>query len=123
MSKLLMSIKPQYVTEILCGRKLYEFRKSRCKHPVTSVLIYATAPIQKVVAEVEITDIWEDSPSVLWSKTFHAAGISKEKFDRYFENRSYAVAYCLGAKTIFNPTLNISDLGLTHPPQSYCYIE
>ena len=122
MSKLLMSIKPKYVDSILAGTKKYEFRKVKCKQDISSILIYETAPIKKIVAEVEILDIWSGTPAALWQKTFHAAGINKEEYTRYFKNCTSAVAYCLGEPKIFDPPLPLSFFVLSRPPQSYCYV-
>ena len=55
MYKLLMSINPVHVNNILAGTKRFEYRKTKCKEPRESILIYSTSPIRKVVAEVEVT--------------------------------------------------------------------
>ena len=57
MCKLLMSINPEHVENILAGKKKYEFRKKKCKEQIDSIVIYSTAPVMKVVAEVEVKDI------------------------------------------------------------------
>ena len=51
MCKLLMSINPEHVNNILSGAKRFEFRKTRCKEDIDSIIIYSTSPIMKVVAE------------------------------------------------------------------------
>ena len=54
MCKILISINPEYVNEILSGRKKYEYRKVKAKKDnVDKMIIYATAPVMKVVAEIE----------------------------------------------------------------------
>lgn len=123
MSKLLISIKPKYVEEILLGHKKFEFRKTKCNRPVSSMFIYSTAPVKAIIAEVEILDIWIDTPAALWEKTSYAAGINKEEYDRYFNHCTHAVAYCLGRKKFFNPGLPLAAFGLSRPPQSYCYVD
>ena len=55
MCKLLMSINPEHVDNILAGTKKFEFRKSKCKEKIDSIIIYSTSPIMRVVAEVEAT--------------------------------------------------------------------
>jgi predicted transcriptional regulator len=44
-----MSIHPQYADAILRGDKTVEFRKRGFSHPVSHVLIYATAPRKLVL--------------------------------------------------------------------------
>ena len=66
MCKILISINPEYVNEILSGRKKYEYRKVKAKKDnVDKMIIYATAPVMKVVAEIEILKILEESPDLI----------------------------------------------------------
>ncbi len=60
MCQMLLSINPEYVASILQGKKIYEYRKFRCRDDVDKIIIYATAPQKQVVAEAEIADIIED---------------------------------------------------------------
>ena len=56
MCQMLLSINPEHVKNILSGKKLFEFRKVRCKSDVDRIVIYATAPHKMVVAEAEIEE-------------------------------------------------------------------
>ena len=40
----ILSIKPQFVEEIIAGRKGYEFRKKGFKRNVNTVFVYASSP-------------------------------------------------------------------------------
>ena len=56
--KVLLSIKPEFVEEIIEGRKKFEYRKSIfTRTDVSSVVVYATKPFGKVVGEFEIGSI------------------------------------------------------------------
>lgn len=57
MCKLLMSINPEHVDNILAGTKKFEFRKNKCKEEIDSIIIYSTSPIMRVVAEVEVKEL------------------------------------------------------------------
>ena len=122
MRKLLMSINPEHVENILAGKKKFEFRKTKCKEQIDYIVIYATAPVMKVVAEVEVTDIIKDTPQKVWEKTSNAAGIDKEFFDCYYSGRETAVAYVLGRVTQLDSPRQLSDYGVRTAPQSYVYI-
>lgn len=122
MCKLLMSINPEHVVNILAGTKRFEFRKTKCKERIDAILIYSTYPIMKVVAEVEVTDIIEGTPQVIWKKTASAAGIDKKFFDRYYSGRNTAVAYALGNVIKYESPRQLSDYGIKAAPQSYVYI-
>lgn len=122
MCKLLMSINPEHVENILAGKKKFEFRKTKCKEQIDSIVIYSTAPVMKIVAEVEVKGIIEDTPQAVWKRTADAAGIDKSFFDRYYSGRDTAVAYVLGCVTQFDSPRNLTDYGVKAAPQSYVYI-
>lgn len=122
MSKLLMSINPEHVSNILAGIKRFEYRKIKCKEPVDAIVIYSTSPVMQVVAEVEVTDIIEGTPQNVWKRTASAAGIDKSFFDAYYYGRSTAVAYALGHITVYQYPRSLSDYGVKFAPQSFIYI-
>ena len=124
MCKILISIKPEYVNEILSGRKKYEYRKVKAKKDnVDKMIIYATAPIMKVVAEIEILKVLEDSPDLIWENTKEYSGINKSFYDKYYENRNIAIAYQLGKVKKYNKPKELSDFGISYSPQSFIYID
>jgi len=54
---------------------------------VTSVIVYSTMPVGKVVGEFTIETVLMDKPQTLWRKTSEYSGISKTFFDEYFVGR------------------------------------
>ena len=80
MSKVLISIKPEYVNRILNGTKKYEYRRMLAKKNVSSLIIYSTWPVMEIVGEVEVIGTIEMAPSSLWEKTKKEAGISRKKY-------------------------------------------
>lgn len=122
MSKMLLSINPEHVANILNGSKKYEYRKVRCKSEISKIVIYSTFPIMRIVGEVEVLDIIVDDPESVWKITSNASGISKHFFDDYFRNKSNAVAYKLGEVIIYNNPIQLEDLGISSAPQSFMYI-
>lgn len=123
MCKILLSIHPQHVANILNGSKKYEYRKTRCKEEVGEIVIYETSPTMKVVGEVEVIEIIEDSPMNVWEKTSSRSGINKKFFDRYYQNRPRAVAYKLGKVMRYDRALELEELGVHYPPQSFIYLK
>ena len=122
MCKLLMSINPEHVDNILAGTKKFEFRKNKCKKDIDGIVIYSTAPVGKIVAEVEVTGIIEGTPHNVWQRTSYAAGIGKDYFDEYYSGRENAVAYVLGHIKKYRRPMQLSDYGIKTAPQSYIYI-
>lgn len=64
--KVLLSIKPEFVNEIMSGRKKFEYRKKVFKRKdITTIVVYATKPLGKVVGEFEVDEIIEDTLDIL----------------------------------------------------------
>ena len=75
--KILLSVKPEYTDRILDGSKRYEYRRKLAAIPISSILLYATEPVGKVVGEVEVIGTVSASPTKLWEQTKKFAGITR----------------------------------------------
>lgn len=123
--RILLSIKPIFVNEIMAGTKLYEFRKQLFKHTeIRTIVVYASSPVCKIVGEIEIEDILEDRPDVIWEKTKCRSGVSSSFFFDYFKDKEIAYAIKIARFTKYAIPLSLEDLkkGMK-PPQSFCYID
>ena len=120
--KILISINPEHVQNIIKGIKKYEYRKIAAKQDISSIIIYETTPIKRIVAEAEIIDVLELPPEQLWKQTKDASGISKEFFDKYFRNREIAYAYKLGEIKVYEKPKLLIDYGIKAAPQSFVYL-
>ena len=121
--KVLLSIKPEFVEKIFAGTKKYEFRKSLViRSDVKIVVIYASAPIKRVVGEFEIDDILSDDVNTIWERTKMHSGISREFYNTYFKNRKTANAIQIGHLIRYEETRPLSDYNINQAPQSFCYI-
>ena len=92
--KIILSIKPIYARKILSGEKRYELRKTIFKNAnVDKVIIYASAPISKLIGEFEIDKILHEDVEELWEITKSASGVKKDFFEEYFlnKNKGYAI--------------------------------
>lgn len=123
MKALLLSIRPEYVEQILKGTKKFEYRKRLAKEDVDVIYIYSTAPKMKVVASVEVIDRVSGSPTALWESTKKLAGISRAKYREYFRGCKTAYAYKLGSVQIFDTAKELSDFGISAAPQSFAYVD
>ena len=135
--KIMLAIKPEYVEKIFDGLKRYEYRKIIPNHPISQIVIYETAPVSKVVGKVDVDEIISQRPDTLYRETERWAGISKEKYDKYFGitdelREEYfqgnpcwgsAYAYSLNHPVIFSRPSSIEEYGLKGAPQSYVYLE
>jgi predicted transcriptional regulator len=120
--KVVLSIKPQFANKIFDGTKKFEFRKAIFKNQnVTSVLVYASSPVQKVIGEFEIGEIFNFDLKTLWDKTKEHSGITEDYFYEYFENREHGFAIQIKNQVRFTkPKCLREDYDLT-PPQSFAY--
>lgn len=122
MCKILLSINPEYVDQILNKTKLYEFRKVKCKRNIDNIVIYATSPISRVVAEVKVEEILEGMPENIWNITRDFSGITHEFFLKYYKNREKAIAYKLGEIKKYSTPKSLNEFGVKTAPQSFIYL-
>jgi predicted transcriptional regulator len=122
MCKILLSINPEHVDNILSGKKMYEFRKIQCKEKVDKIVIYSTFPVMKVVGEADVEDIIVDEPESVWNITSEYSGITKIFFDKYYKNKDKAVAYKLSNVIKYEQPKSLSNYGIKCAPQSFVYI-
>lgn len=122
MSKVLFSIRPIYADKILSGEKRFEFRTVRCQRFVDRMIIYASAPVFRIVGEIAIRRIIQAPPNIMWVETQYGAGISKADFDAYFLDRTIAVAYQLEVPARYSSPVSLSSVGIERPPQSFQYL-
>lgn len=120
--KILISINPEHVKNIINGIKKYEYRKIAAKQDISSIIIYETTPVKRIVAEAEIIDVLMYSPEELWKLTKEESGISKAFFDEYFEGKEIAYAYKLGKIKVYDEPKTLLEYGIKAAPQSFVYI-
>ncbi|HEL2041511.1 ASCH domain-containing protein [Streptococcus suis] len=123
--KALLSIKPEFVAEIIEGRKKFEYRKKVFKRSdISSIVVYATKPYGKVVGEFEIAEIIEENLDTLWNETRKFSGISEEFFYDYFKDRESGFAIKIKKFIEYEEHLELSefDSSIKVAPQSFCYI-
>jgi len=121
--RVLLSIKPEFAFRIFDGSKRYEYRRTIFKRgDVTTVVVYASDPISKVIGEFEIGEILHDEPQMLWATAGDPAGVTKGNFLDYFENK--AKGYAIGVKTTrtYNTPIPLNRLLVPCPPQSFIYL-
>lgn len=121
--RVLLSIKPEYAFKIFDGSKKYEFRKVIFKNPnITTVVVYASSPVQQVIGEFDIDLILSLDPDQVWSKTKEFSGISEEFFYQYFADRD--IAHAIKVKNVrrYKKPLSITSDFNVAPPQSYVYL-
>jgi predicted transcriptional regulator len=121
--RVLLSIKPEFAEKIFDGKKKFEFRRAIFKEQnITTIVVYASSPVQKVIGEFTIDRIINDEPTKLWKRTKAHAGINEDYFFEYFSDRLTGFAIKVkSVKRYSKPLCLRSDFNLT-PPQSFLYL-
>ena len=74
------------------------------------------------IAEISNSPIIRDDVERLWNVTKHEAGISKEFYNQYFENKKKAFAIKIGSTTLYDTPISLSDINVDYAPQSFFYL-
>ena len=121
--RVLLSIKPEFAFKIFEGVKRFEFRKVIFKNPnVSTVVVYASSPVQQVIGEFEIDDILSSNPNEIWEQTKKYSGISEDFFYEYFADREIAHAIKIKEIKKYKTPLSLKEDFNVLPPQSYLYL-
>ena len=118
----LLSIKPHYANAILDGRKKVEFRKRKFGRAVSHVVIYATAPVMRIVGWFKVGPLHELSPERLWKRFSAVGGINRGDFRAYYSGVSSGVAIAVAGAQRLRKPLALRRISSTPPPQSYSYL-
>lgn len=121
----LISIHPQYANKIISGEKRIEFRRRWTKVDVSTIVIYSTAPVGRIVAIANVVKTISGSPTKLWEfGRAPGTGITREKLFEYLKGTRIATAIELGAVQEFTSAVEPSMVfgeGF-RPPQSFRYM-
>ena len=122
--KVLLSIKPEYAEKIFDGTKKFEFRRSVFKNPeIKTIVVYASSPVQRVIGEFDINQIICKNLDELWEHTQNHAGIEKEFFFQYFNDKMQGYAIEVKRTRKYKTPLLLKEKFNIAPPQSFAYIQ
>jgi predicted transcriptional regulator len=121
----ILSIKPKYADLILQGLKTVEFRRAWAAQPVGAIVIYASAPVQKLVGTVRVAEVKQLSMTQLWQTSLaHGGGLTQPELKRYYHGKSKGYAVMLQhlkkAKAPLDPKAVLPGFV---PPQSFRYLD
>jgi predicted transcriptional regulator len=119
----LLSIHPIYAEAILSGKKVVEFRKVKFANPVKRIYLYATKPVGRIVASMEVKQISTGSPSLVWRHFGLQGGVDAATFWEYYDGTTQAVVICIGqVRKLRNPVSPTSVHSDLVPSQNYVYL-
>ena len=121
--KVILSIKPHFAEKIFNGSKKFEFRRTIFRNPsVKRVIVYASAPISKIVGEFEIEEILHNELDSLWGSTKCCSGITEDYFFNYFNGKDYGFALKIKRAKKYKNSYSIKERFGLFPPQSFAYV-
>lgn len=121
----LLSIYPRYANKILSGEKRLEFRKSWATNNVAAFVIYATAPIRKIVGIARVKQVHHGSATALWRLARErGGGVSRRILYDYFRGKQDGFAIEIeSVLPCANPLDPEKFLPNFNPPQSFTYLD
>ena len=124
MKAILISIKHQYAAQIFTGTKTYELRKCQPHVEVgTPMLIYESSPIKRITGVAYYGGTIVDNPWRIWYQLCYSLGIEAKLFMDYYKTDRLAYAWKEKQAQRIDSPMQLSDLNLTRPPQSYQFID
>ena len=119
----LLSIHPHYVELIRKGAKCVEFRRRPFARAISHIVIYSTAPVQRLVGFCEVDQVVTGPPATLWSRYKRNGGITREALLKYLEGLNTAVAIVIKRFIPLERLAALPEIGIKHPPQSFQYLD
>lgn len=119
----LMAIQPRFAQAILAGSKRVEFRKRRLASDIDTVLIYESAPTQRIVGRFTIDHTVVADPAALWRQFGAVGGIPREEFMEYYASHASGVGFVVGDAQRYYRPIALRELSACPAvPQSFAYL-
>ena len=119
----LLPIHPRFVNAIRRGTKKVELRRTRFARDVRWVVLYCTAPVQKVVGHFRVDGVHEGAPAELWDRFQDVSCLDRAEFMSYFRASRKGYAIGVADLSMYGEPLALGDLlPGSSPPQSFTYL-
>ncbi|MCB1735690.1 MAG: ASCH domain-containing protein [Gammaproteobacteria bacterium] len=124
---ILLSVAPEFAEKIAGGSKTVELRRRFPDAPEgTWIYLYVTLPVGAILGRVRVASIDVDKPTELWARHRAKVGLSRDRFDHYFQDQDAGFAVQLSHYESIEPIrlehLRIAMSGFV-APQSYRYLD
>jgi predicted transcriptional regulator len=120
----LLSIKPKYADLILAGTKTVELRRSWPSNDIGVIVIYSSAPVQRLTGIALISEIKECDFDTLWAVSqAHGGGVTYDELSGYIDKKKLSYGVMLGkvmpAEVPVDPKTLFPNFT---PPQGFLYL-
>jgi predicted transcriptional regulator len=121
----LLSIKPKYVDLILAGTKRVELRRSWPSNDIGVMVLYSSAPVQRLVGMAYIDQIKECNFDALWALAdANGGGVTHDELKAYVKGKKTAFGVMINQVKIAETQVDPKDLFPNFtPPQSFLYLD
>lgn len=120
----LLSIKPKYADLILAGTKRVELRRSWPSNDIGVMVLYSSAPIQRLVGVAFIDRIEECDFESLWTlANANGGGVTYDELKAYTKGKKTSFGVMISRVKIAEIEVDPKDIFLNFtPPQSFLYL-
>lgn len=120
----LLSIKPKYADLILAGTKRVELRRSWPSNDIGVMVLYSSAPVQRLVGLAYIGSIVECNLDRLWTLAdANGGGVTYDELRDYVQGKQTAFGVMIQRVENAEVKVDPKDIfGEFVPPQSFLYM-
>lgn len=120
----LLSIKPKYADLIIAGSKTVELRRSWPSNDIGVMVIYSSAPVQRLTGIALIKEVRECDLESLWEiAQEHGGGVTYEELQTYIDKKKNCYGVLLGRVAPAEVLVDPKDLFPAFtPPQGFLYL-
>jgi predicted transcriptional regulator len=121
----LLSIKPKYADLILAGSKRVELRRSWPSNDVGVMVLYSSAPVQRLVGVAFVDRIEERDFESLWRlANSSGGGVTYQELKSYVNGKKTAFGVMINHAKSAESQVDPKDLFSNFiPPQSFLYLD
>ena len=121
----LLSIKPKYVDLILAGTKRVELRRSWPSSDIGVMVLYSSAPVQRLVGVAFVHRIEECDLENLWHLAdANGGGVTYDELATYVKGKKTAFGVMIDRVKIAEVPVDPKELFCDFtPPQSFLYLD
>lgn len=118
----LLSIKPKWIDLIASGSKTVELRKAFPDYSGRA-WVYSCSPVKRIVGWMEVDHVEHLPVEDLWERLGSSSCVPKEMFDNYYSRSYGGVGLVLNAWHWLPEPVELKDIDLKAPPQSWRWID
>lgn len=120
----LLSIKPKYADLILAGTKQVELRRSWPSNDIGVMIIYSSAPVQRLVGMAFIDRVEECKFDELWGiAKENGGGVTHAELKNYVTGKNTAFGVMIKSVKVADELVDPKELFPDFtPPQSFLYL-